>query len=218
MGKKKPVKKYASSKNKKNRLFIFWSSPSFVLVSLFAVCLIFFSAIALLGSKNPTGSLDSSLAIDNTSEEQFISQTAEYAKQLKETYGILPSISIAQAILESDWGKSELSVKYNNFYGIKGSNPDQTTVMNTKEFVNGEWIEIKAPFKVYESWQESMEEHARLLVFGTTWNTNQYATVVAAINYKEAAFALQKSGYATDPEYPVKLIALIEQYNLNQYD
>lgn len=193
-------------------------SPSFVMVSLFTICLIFFSAIALLGSKSLNESSDSSSNINNASQEQFISQTAEYAKQIKEKYGILPSISIAQAILESDWGRSELSVKYNNFYGIKGSNPDQTTVMNTKEFVNGEWIEIKAPFKVYDSWQESMDEHARLLVFGTTWNTNQYATVLAATNYKDAAVALQNSGYATDPDYSVKLMDLIEQYNLNQYD
>ncbi|WP_245592899.1 glycoside hydrolase family 73 protein [Carnobacterium funditum] len=154
----------------------------------------------------------------NNNEQQFIVQTAEYAKNLKETYGILPSISIAQAILESDWGRSELSVKNNNFYGIKGDNPNKTVMMNTKEFVNGEWIEIKAPFRKYDSWQESMDEHARLIVYGTTWNANQYSTVLAATEYKEAAYALEKSGYATDPDYPVKLIRLIEQYNLHQYD
>ena len=188
-----------------------------VLVSLFAICLIFFSAIILLSSEYTPQDTEQ-VKKNFGSEQEFIVQTAKYAVSLKETYGILPSISIAQAILESDWGRSELSVENNNFYGIKGDNPDKTVMMNTKEFVNGEWIEIKAPFRKYDSWQESMDEHARLIVYGTTWNENQYAGVLAATNYKDAAYALEKSGYATDPDYPGKLIRLIEEYKLNQYD
>lgn len=215
MVKNKPRKKYPASKYKKKKRANIWLTPSFMLVSLFAICLVFFSALILLSTEDS----QSPKQVNNSSDEQqFIVQTASYAKRLKETYGILPSISIAQAILESDWGRSELSVKNNNFYGIKGDNPDQTVVMNTKEFVDGEWIEIEAPFRKYGSWEESMDEHAKLIAFGTTWNENQYETVVAATNYKEAAFALEKSGYATDPDYPGKLIRLIEQYNLNQYD
>ena len=217
MAKKKPRKKYASSKYKKKKRGAFWLTPSMVLVSLFAICLIFFSAIILLSSEYTPQ--DTEQVKNNFgSEQEFIVQTATYAVSLKETYGILPSISIAQAILESDWGRSELSVENNNFYGIKGDNPDKTVMMNTKEFVNGEWIEIKAPFRKYDSWQESMDEHARLIVYGTTWNENQYAGVLAATNYKDAAYALEKSGYATDPDYPEKLIRLIEEYKLNQYD
>ncbi len=218
MVKKKPRKKYKSSKYKKKKRGIFCLSPSYILVSLLAICLIFFSAITLLSSNYTSNNTGIFTNKSNNNEQQFIVQTAEYAKNLKETYGILPSISIAQAILESDWGRSELSVKNNNFYGIKGDNPNKTVMMNTKEFVNGEWIEIKAPFRKYDSWQESMDEHARLIVYGTTWNANQYSTVLAATEYKEAAYALEKSGYATDPDYPVKLIRLIEQYNLHQYD
>lgn len=215
MAKNKPRKKYPPSKYKKKKRAIFWLTPSFMLVSLFTICLVFFSALILLS----TGNNQRSQQVNNSSDEQqFIVQTAGYAKSLKETYGLLPSISIAQAILESDWGRSELSVKNNNLYGIKGDNPDQTVVMNTKEFVDGEWIEIEAPFRKYGSWEESMDEHAKLIAFGTTWNENQYETVVDATNYKEAAFALEESGYATDPDYPGKLIRLIEQYNLNQYD
>ncbi|MGB3161658.1 glycoside hydrolase family 73 protein [Carnobacterium sp.] len=217
MAKKKPRKKYSTSKSKKKKKAAFWLTPSVFLVSLFALCLIFFSAIALLSSEYSSSDTQQELD-DNPSKQQFIVQTAGYAKTLKETYGILPSISISQAILESDWGRSELSVQNNNFYGIKGDNPDKTVMMNTKEYVNGEWIEIKAPFRKYDSWQESMDEHARLIVYGTTWNEDQYATVLSAENYKEAAYALEKSGYATDPDYPVKLIQLIEEYNLNQYD
>lgn len=59
---------------------------------------------------------------------------------------------------------------------------------------------------------------SELFTKGTTWNGNQYAKVLASNDYKEAAYALQESGYATDPDYPEKLIRLIEQYDLNQYD
>lgn len=151
-------------------------------------------------------------------EQEFIVQIADYAKVLQDKYGILPSISIAQAILESDWGTSELSIKNNNYYGIKGGGTEPTVTMTTKEFVDGEWIEVKADFRKYASWQESMEDHSELFAKGTTWNENQYAKVLTANGYKEAAYALQESGYATDPDYPGKLIRLIEQYQLDQYD
>lgn len=151
-------------------------------------------------------------------EQEFIVQIADYAKVLQDKYGILPSISIAQAILESDWGTSELSIKNNNYYGIKGGGTEPTVTMMTKEFVDGEWIEVKADFRKYASWQESMEDHSELFEKGTTWNENQYAKVLTANDYKEAAYALQESGYATDPDYPGKLIRLIEQYQLDQYD
>ena len=55
-------------------------------------------------------------------------------------------------------------------------------------------------------------------VNGTDWNTDHYGPVLQAKNYEQAAWALQNQGYATDPNYAEKLIALIKQYNLNQYD
>src|SRR5690606_13752168 len=141
-----------------------------------------------------------------------------HAKILQEQYDLLPSISIAQAILESDWGTSELATENKNLYGIKGSSPENTVMMETKEFENGEWIEIKAPFRKYDTWQESMDDHALLFVNGTNWNADQYTTVLTAENYQEAAQALQDNGYATDPTYAEKLTRLIEQYQLHQYD
>lgn len=63
-----------------------------------------------------------------------------------------------------------------------------------------------------------MNAHTKLFVEGTTWNPQQYAAVLAADNYRDAAFALQASGYATDPTYPEKLIELIQQYKLDQFD
>lgn len=174
--------------------------------------ILFFATLALL-SKSIIQPINT-----NREKEEFIVRLSGHAELLQEKHRVLPSISIAQAILESDWGTSELAVENNNLYGVKGSNPANTVVMQTKEFVNGEWIEIEAPFRKYETWQESMNDHAALFVNGTDWNANQYADVLSADNYKEAASALQNNGYATDPTYAEKLITLIEEYRLYQYD
>lgn len=196
-------------KNRRNRKR--WT-PSRFLAILFMLALVFFGTLTFL-SKTIIEPMHS-----NREKEEFIVRLSGHAELIQEKHHVLPSISIAQAILESDWGTSELAVENNNLYGIKGSNSANTVVMNTKEFVNGEWIEIEAPFRKYENWQESMNDHAALFVNGTDWNANQYADVLAAENYEEAAHALQENGYATDPTYTEKLTRLIEEYRLYQYD
>ncbi|WP_010050847.1 glycoside hydrolase family 73 protein [Carnobacterium maltaromaticum] len=190
--------------------------PSYLVASIFISCLVFFGTLSFLSSRE--NAQQAQVAVEIDQEQAFIDKISAYTKVLQSEYGVLPSISIAQAILESNWGNSELSEKYNNFYGIKGSEEANTVLMNTKEFVDEEWIEINGRFRIYESWQDSMNAHTKLFVEGTTWNPQQYAAVLAADNYRDAAFALQASGYATDPTYPEKLIELIQQYKLDQFD
>ena len=190
--------------------------PSYLVASIFISCLVFFGTLSFLSSRE--NGQQAQVAVEIDQEQAFIDKISAYAKVLQSEYGVLPSISIAQAILETNWGNSELSEKYNNFYGIKGSEEANTVLMNTKEFVDEEWIEINGRFRIYESWQDSMNAHTKLFVEGTTWNPQQYAAVLAADNYRDAAFALQASGYATDPTYPEKLIELIQQYKLDQFD
>ena len=205
--KKKKKTTYRKKSAKQRRLL-----PSRILMVLFVLFFVFFGALTFLG-KSIIEPLNSS-----REKEEFIVQISGHAKVLQEQYDLLPSISIAQAILESDWGTSELATENKNLYGIKGSSPENTVMMETKEFENGEWIEIKAPFRKYDTWQESMDDHALLFVNGTNWNADQYTTVLTAENYQEAAQALQDNGYATDPTYAEKLTRLIEQYQLHQYD
>ncbi|MFD1431511.1 glycoside hydrolase family 73 protein [Lacticaseibacillus yichunensis] len=151
-------------------------------------------------------------------QEAFISRLAPYAQELQQVYGVLPSITLAQAILESNWGTSTLAANYHNLFGIKGTDPATSRIMTTKEYQNDQWVTVRARFRVYASDQESMKDHALLLVNGTDWNAKQYAAVLAAKDYVTAAKALQTAGYATDPDYPSKLIALIQQWHLAQYD
>lgn len=149
-------------------------------------------------------------------EQQFIEKAAENAILLESTHGIRPSVAIAQAILESNWGKSELAQEEQNYYGIKGYGNEEKYV--TKEFENNEWIEIETEFRTYDSMKESMEDYADLLRDGTEWDEDLYQEVIEAPTYEASAEALKTAGYATDPEYPEKVISLIEEYDLDQYD
>lgn len=148
----------------------------------------------------------------------FIAKIGPIAQTVDREFDLLPSITIAQACLESDYGQSDLSKKYNNLFGVKGSNPNTSAVLATKEYVKGKWITVKARFQIYDSYEASIRAHARLFQNGTTWNKNQYKHVLVAKDYRSQAKALVTDGYATDPDYASKLIDLIEEYNLDRYD
>ncbi len=151
--------------------------------------------------------------------KEFIKQLVPVAKELQQAHGILPSIIIGQAILESDWGKSELSAKYNNLFGIKSFSPDDDSIkLKTKEYKDGKWIEISANFKVYASWEDCMRDHTLLFVNGVDWDPYLYQGVLLASDYKTAANALQAAGYATDPDYASKIVSVIEKNKLNRFD
>ena len=152
------------------------------------------------------------------SHQQFIERLVPHAQELQDGYGVLPSIILGQAILESNWGKSTLASKYNNLFGIKAYGDQKKVSLETKEFVHEEWITIQGDFKVYDSWEQSMDDHTQLFVQGVDWNPALYEKVITATNYQEAAQALQDAGYATDPGYAQKIIQVIETYQLNQYD
>ncbi|WP_225420438.1 glycoside hydrolase family 73 protein [Lapidilactobacillus bayanensis] len=155
----------------------------------------------------------------NPAEKQaFIDKVAPEAVKLQAAYQVLPSITIAQAILESDWGRSQLTAKYNNLFGVKGDKANNTKEMTTQEYLNGDWKTVTARFRVYASYEDSLLEHAELFHKGTTWNANQYANFLAAKTYQDAAKALETDGYATDPGYAEKLTELIKQYHLDAYD
>lgn len=148
----------------------------------------------------------------------FIKEIGPIAKEVDREFELLPSITIAQACLESDYGQSSLSQKYNNLFGVKGTNPNTSAVLTTKEYVKGKWVVVKARFQIYDSYEASIRAHARLFQKGTTWNKQQYKHVLTAKDYRKQAHALVQDGYATDPNYADKLIKLIEQYHLDRFD
>lgn len=149
----------------------------------------------------------------------FIKELAPTAQEIQRETGIYASVSLAQASLESNFGTSELASQYHNLYGVKTSADDPEAVaLPTLEYLDGEWVEITDRFKVYQSWQHSMRSHAQLITGGTSWDSDYYKAVLDGATYQEQARGLQKSGYATDPTYADKLINLIAEWQLDQYD
>ena len=149
-----------------------------------------------------------------TSQSNFISSIKSASIDGYKKYNILPSLTIAQAILESGWGQSQLSTQANNLFGIKAYSDwnGATVTMATKEYVNGNYITINAKFKAYSSWSDSIKDHNELLA------TQRYSKVRQASNYKEACYAVQECGYATAPDYATALINMIESYNISAID
>ena len=134
--------------------------------------------------------------------------------------GILPSITAAQAILESGWGSSELAkAPNNNLFGIKDSEDWHGAIVTvpTQEYLNGDYITVNAAFRKYASWNDSVVDHAKFFT-STEWRKDNYRKVVNEMDYRIAAQELKNAGYATDPNYPGKLIRLIEAYKLYEWD
>ena len=146
--------------------------------------------------------------------QDFIDKVLLGARKGYLEHNILPSLTIAQAILESNSGKSQLAIKGNNLFGIKADSRWTGKKINfpTKEFIKGKEITVNAYFRAYDSFSDSVEDHTKFLL------TKRYEKVRSAKDYKEAAHEISKANYATDPDYPGKLIKIIEQYKLYQYD
>lgn len=147
--------------------------------------------------------------------KEFIDKIAPMAIDNAKISQILPSLTIAQALLESDSGNSTLTTQANALFGIKATSSWRGKVWNgkTTEYYDGQKTMITAGFKAYDSWAESILDHSKLLT-----SNKRYSKVVGETNYKNACEAIAAAGYATDPQYANKLISLIESYNLNQYD
>lgn len=130
--------------------------------------------------------------------------------------GLFPSVKLAQAALESGWGKYTAG---NNMFGIKASGQhtpywhgDYVT-SRTSEYVNGGYVSQNSRFRKYLTIGDSIKDHNYFLQQYT-----RYAKVFSAQTPEEQAKALQAAGYATDPNYSGKLISIINTYNLKQFD
>jgi flagellum-specific peptidoglycan hydrolase FlgJ len=137
------------------------------------------------------------------------------AQALEKTTGIPAAITLAQIILESGGGGhlSELATAGKNLFGIKGEGPAGTIYLTTHEVIGGENITVEAGFKKYDSYYQSMADHAKIL------NESRYQYFLKnAHSLKEYAQGIKDGGYSTDPQYAAKLLDIIQAYGLAQYD
>ncbi|WP_097026192.1 glycoside hydrolase family 73 protein [Clostridium peptidivorans] len=149
--------------------------------------------------------------------DNFINSIKNGAIASMRKHGVLASITIAQAILESSWGNSTLAKESKNLFGVKaiGGWRGAKKSYATYEYYNGKKTLINDYFRVYNSYAESIEDHALFLVNNSRYKQNGF---FSAKDYVGQANALQQAGYATAPNYAQQLIALIKQYNLSKYD
>lgn len=132
---------------------------------------------------------------------------------------IFPSVTLAQACLESNWGKSELAKGANNLFGIKASKGWEGEIYSKKtkeQKYSGEIYSVVANFRKYSSIENSIMDHDNFFT-STEWRKEYYKKVLNAKDWKEQCNALTGT-YATDLSYAKKLISLIEKYELYKYD
>lgn len=177
---------------------------------------------SLTGGSSILDGLDGSFHFSqNQTTDQFLKKIADDAQEIGQKEGIYASVMMAQAILESGSGNSLLSSEPNhNLFGIKGSYKGSSVTFNTLEQdSSGQSYQIRAQFRKYPSYKESLEDYADLIKNGLTGNPDFYKPTWKSEtkDYKEATKYLE-GRYATDRQYSQKLNAIIEAYDLAKYD
>lgn len=177
---------------------------------------------SLTGGSSILDGLDGSFHFSqNQTTDQFLKKIADDAQEIGQKEGIYASVMMAQAILESGSGNSLLSSEPNhNLFGIKGSYKGSSVTFNTLEQdSSGQSYQIRAQFRKYPSYKESLEDYADLIKNGLTDNPDFYKPTWKSEtkDYKEATKYLE-GRYATDRQYSQKLNEIIEAYDLTKYD
>lgn len=126
---------------------------------------------------------------------------------------ILPSLTAAQAIIESSWGNSGLTQRANNLFGIKGTFRGQYVTMATREWTGAKYVTVQAKFRAYPSWKDSITDHTNFLL-----RNSRYRNLIGVTDHTVACRNIQKDGYATSPTYATTLIKTIVLYGLQEWD
>ncbi len=150
-----------------------------------------------------------------TVQQQFTQRFAQYAEQASQKTGVSAQLILAQAALESGWGKREIKMpdgsSSHNLFGIKAGKNWQGEVAEvmTTEYKNGRPKKVLQPFRAYASYAEAFTDYAKFLR-----DNPRYENVLQpgqdAVN---AAYSLQRAGYATDPKYADKLVQIMGRIN-----
>lgn len=130
--------------------------------------------------------------------------------------GIPASITLAQALHESNYGTSKLATQANNHFGIKCKKDWQGDTFGHKDDdFDRKGKLIKSCFRAYPNYRASFLDHSEFLK-----NSSNYISLfkLHKTDYINWAHGLKKCGYATDPDYAIKLIKKIEKYDLSRFD
>ena len=154
--------------------------------------------------------------------KEYIDLYGPYIVEALNGKQLFPSVMMAQALIESASkegvpGGSLLASKYNNHFGIKAdaSWKGAKVDLYTREFIDGEEFTVKQVFRVYKSAQQSFDDRIQFLLRNARYRKGGVFNATTAAGQAER---LQRCGYATDPAYASKLIALINKLGLSELD
>ena len=166
----------------------------------------------------------------NLTESQVVAKVGSLFTADQKKSGILASVSMAQFILESGYGKSELAQGANNCFGMKkslsgntwsGSTWDGCSVYTKKtqeQNADGSYVTITADFRRYGCVEDSIADHSAYLLGAKNGSKLRYKGLKGCTDYKKAAQIIKDGGYATSLTYVDKLCSIIERWKLTQYD
>ena len=149
----------------------------------------------------------------------FVNLLRPYARAIAHETGIPEQFMIAQAALETGWGKHQIRLSENqpsyNLFGIKAGKSWKGPIIEavTTEYINGVAQKVVDKFRVYRSYEESFRDYANLLLANS-----RYSGVLKTQSAVAFAWGLQQAGYATDPFYAQKLIKILnsEVFQINK--
>ena len=167
--------------------------------------------------------------LKDLSETDVIAKVGTLITADQKKRGFLASVSLAQFILESGYGKSELAQNANNVFGMKkslsgntwdGSVWDGSSVYRkqTQEFVDGKYVMVTADFRKYPCVEDSIADHSAYLLGAMNEKKLRYEGLKGCMDYRKAVQIVKNGGYATSPDYVEKLCFIIEKYGLTKWD
>lgn len=168
--------------------------------------------------------------LENLTRAETVAKIGPLFTANQKTSGILACVSMAQFILESSYGSSELARKANNCFGMKtslsgNSWPNSTwdgksvyTKKTQEQNADGSYTTIAADFRKYACVEGSIADHAAYLVGAMNGSKKRYEGLAGCADYKKAAQIIKNGGYATSHDYAENLCKIIEQWNLTQYN
>lgn len=184
---------------------------------------------AALGTPVASTGLQAASLKDMESAEVVTKVATLFTASQKQS-GILASVSMAQFILESGYGKSELPQNANNCFGMKSSLSGNSwagsawdghsvyTMQTGEQNTDGSYVTVTADFRKYGSIEDSIADHSAYLLGAMNGSKKRYEGLAGCTDYKKAVQIIKDGGYATSLDYMQNLCRVIEQWNLTQFD
>lgn len=181
------------------------------------------------GSSKPQNGLQAT-SLKSLSEAEVVAKVGPLFTEDQKNSGILASISLAQFILESGYGKTDLAQEANNCFGMKtklsgntwsGSTWDGKSKYTkiTKECYDGKnFVDVKADFRKYPNIEKSIGDHSAYLLGAKNGSAYRYVGLKDCKDHKKAIQIIKNGGYATDPKYVDKILNIIDRWDLKKYD